>query len=104
MPIRADLADSHYTRTNAMELLSLMHQDSSPTFLVSGYKPRITGLLDSGAVGDYHILTSHIGREYFKKISNMALSNAPYTGYISDSYYAGFQPKTVTGLYSDNAG
>ena len=104
MPIRADLSDSHYTGTNAMELQSLMHQDFNSTFFVSGYKPRISGLLDSGAVGDYLTLTNHIGREYFKKLSNMGLANEPYSSYITDGYDAGFRPSTVTGLYSDNAG
>lgn len=104
MPIKASLSDSYYTGVDPMELQSLMHQDFDTGFFVTGYKPRITGLLDSGAVGDYLTLTNHVAREYFKKLSNMGLANEPYTSYLSDSYDAGFRPSTVTGLYSDNAG
>jgi|AP95_1055475.scaffolds.fasta_scaffold191347_2 hypothetical protein len=97
------MPDYHlYTGNSAMDLQSEMHGNFDTGFFVSGFRSRITGMLDSSVAGDYLTLTSHIGREYFKKLSNMGLYVKPFTGYnggITDDFDAGFRPKTVTGLY-----
>ncbi len=78
-----------------MILQSMIHQEDNTGELATGYKALITGLIDTGVSDELQLLTYHLGREYFRRQYNAGLSS-----YILDTYEAGFQPITVTGLYS----
>lgn len=84
-----------YTGNNAMMLSQIIHSETDTGFLATGYKPQITGLLETGNIGDEAVLRDHIGREYFRKLHYNGLDS-----YITDDYDAGFRPLTFTGLYS----
>ncbi len=82
-----------YTGNNPAELLSVMHGDTDPSFFITGYKAKITSLIDNTNEVEY--LKNHLGREYFRRLYEME-----QTSYITDPYDAGFRPTTITGLYA----
>jgi hypothetical protein len=84
-----------YNGNSPMILQSMIHQEFNTGELATGYKALITGLVNTGDLGQLEMLTNHLGREYFRKQFNANLSS-----YILDTYDAGFRPTTVTGLYS----
>lgn len=84
---------------NQYYLQSELHQQVESGFLATGYKPLITGMLDSGNNDDVVFIKNHIGREWFRRLANYGLDS-----YITDPYDAGYRPETITGLYYVAAG
>lgn len=82
------MADNRYL------LQSELHQQIESGFLATGYKPLITGSLDSGNGDDAFFIKNHIGREWFRRLAHHGLNS-----YITDPYDAGYRPLTITGLY-----
>lgn len=84
-----------YTGNNPMILSSLIHAETDADFLATGYKAKITSLLDSGNAAHLSTLKNHVGREYFSKLYELGKSAS-----ITDPYDSGFRPTAVTGLYA----
>lgn len=84
-----------YEGDNPMILAQIIRSETDTGFLATGYKPQITGLLQTGEVGPEYILRNHVGRGYFRKLDEEGLDS-----FISDDYDSGFRPETFTGLYS----
>ena len=84
-----------YTGTSRTELLSVMHGDADVSFFITGYKAKITSLIDNTDPTEVEYLKSHLGREYFSRLSEMGQSV-----YITDPHDSGFRPTTITGLYA----
>jgi hypothetical protein len=84
-----------YTGINPAELLSVMHGDTDVSFFVTGYKAKMTSLIDNTDTTQVRYLKDHLGREYFSRLSEMGQSV-----YITDPHDSGFRPTTITGLYA----
>lgn len=84
-----------YTGNNPMILKSYIRSETNTGFLATGYRPLITGVIDSGSNADLDIWENHLGREYFRRLYNEGLSE-----YITDEFDVGFRPISISGLYA----
>lgn len=84
-----------YTGISPVELLSVMHGDTDTSFFITGYKAKMTSLIDNTNPTQVQYLKDHLGREYFSRLNEMGQSS-----YITDPHDAGFRPTTITGLYA----
>ena len=61
-------------------------------------KSNIKAALNAGGATEEHYYKNHTGRELFRKLSDLGMTDA--LAFIGDTFDSGFRPTSVTGIKS----